>query len=36
MAFEEAGFADFRWAELTLSLSERHNPFWGRLHEQTA
>ena len=28
MAFEEAGFADFRWAELTLSLSERNNPFW--------
>ena len=28
MAFEEAGFADFRWAEFTLSLSESNNPFW--------
>lgn len=28
MAFEEAGFADFRWVELSLSLSESDNPFW--------
>ncbi len=26
MAFKDAGFADFRWVEFSLSLTERRNP----------